>query len=326
MARIAFVTGATGFLGRNLINSLLRDEWKIIAMHRQNSKIDELKALGVECIAVDMHDASSIADAMPENVDAVFHLAANTTLWRAKHAEQWKDNVDGVKAMCEAALTKHAKKFVFVSSVAAYGYREDIINEDTPQEGSIAPINYCRTKAAAEVEVRAAISKGLQAVIINPAHIVGPHDKTGWIRIIKMIARNELTGIPPGSGSFCYGPFVADAIVSAVDKGQIGHNYLLHGPDAPFLEFVRIASQQLGKEDTRNPLPAFLLRLVGQFNEFVAYFTQNEPEITYEGALMVCQHATIQTTKAKDELGYQQQPLAETIAKTIEWLRSTNQL
>ncbi|OQR91390.1 hypothetical protein THRCLA_09017 [Thraustotheca clavata] len=316
MTIVAFVTGSTGFLGRNLIDSLFRDECKIIAMHRQNSKIDDLKALNIDCIAAHIQDAHSIAVAMPENFDAVFHLAA---MEKARHEEQW--NVNGTKALCEATLTKHAKRFVFVSSVAAYGCSGDVINEDTTRGGKIAPVNYCRTKAAAEVEVRAAIATGLQAVIINPAHIVGPYDKTGWVRIIKMIAR-----ISPSSCSFCYGPFVADAIVSAADNGQIGHNYLLQGPEASFLEFVQIASQLLGKKETRKPIPAFILRLVGRFDEFIAYFTKNEPEITYEGALMVSQQTGIQTTKAKDELGYQQLPLANNIAKTIDWLRSTNQI
>ncbi|OQR93087.1 asparagine synthase [Achlya hypogyna] len=84
----------------------------------------------------------------------------------------------------------------------------------------------------------------------------------------------------------------------------------------------QIAAAQLGKVETRKPLPAFVLRV----NEVIAYYTQREPDITYEGALVVSQHPVIQTTKAKDELGYQQLALPESITKSIDWLRSTNQL
>ncbi|EQC24892.1 hypothetical protein SDRG_17213 [Saprolegnia diclina VS20] len=323
--RTAFVTGATGFLGRHLVESLQSNGWRIVAMHRPGSNVKALLDLGVQCVVADLQDPASIIAAMPNEVDAVFHVAANTTLWRARHAEQWRDNVLGTKAMCEAAVTQHAKRFVFVSSVAAYGYRGDTINEATPQEGSIAPINYSRSKAAAEVEVRAAIAKGLAAVIINPAHILGAHDQSNWARIFKMVARNELTGIPPGSGSFCYAPYVADAIVAAAENGQVGHNFLLKGPDASFLELIQEAAKQLGKVETRQQLPAFVLRLVGRVNEAFAYFTGREPDVTYEGALLVCLHAHIETTKARDELGYKQMPLAESVARTIAWLRETNQ-
>ncbi|OQR91085.1 oxidoreductase [Achlya hypogyna] len=324
--RTAFVTGATGFLGRNLVESLQRDAWRVIAMHRPSSNIAPLLALGVTCVVADIQDSASIAAVMPEGVDAVFHVAANTTFWKAKRQEQWRDNVIATKAMCAAALKRHAKRFVFVSSTASYGYRTDVIDEDTPKEGGDAPINYHRTKAAAEEEVRAAIAQGLAAVIVNPAHILGPYDQSNWVRIFKMIAQETLTGIPPGTGSFCYAPFVADAMVAAAERGQVGHNYFLHGPDAPFSELVQIAAAQLGKVETRKPLPAFVLRLVGRWSEFIACFTKREPEITYEGALVLCQHPVIRSSKAKDELGYQQLPLAESISETIDWLRSTKQL
>ncbi|EQC27481.1 hypothetical protein SDRG_14684 [Saprolegnia diclina VS20] len=325
--KIAFVTGATGFLGRNLVDALLRDDaWHVIALHRPSSKIAPLVALGVDCVLGDIHDASSIASVLPMDVDAVFHVAANTTFWKPMHAAQWADNVDATSAMCDAALTRRAKRFVFVSSTAAYGYRNDIIDESTAQTGASAPIHYFRTKAAAEKIVRAAVARGLAAVIVNPTHILGPHDSANWARLFTLISRKKLTGIPPGAGSFSYAPFVANAIVAAADRGRVGHNYILHGPTASFQELVYTASLLLGKSETRQPLPAPLLRFVGRLNEFVALFTRREPDITYEGALAMGCDPTVQSTKAIDELGYEQLPVAESIAKTIDWLRSEKHL
>ncbi|OQS03664.1 hypothetical protein THRCLA_04018 [Thraustotheca clavata] len=319
---IAFVTGASGFLGRNLIEALQHKGWQIIAMHRANSNIKHLKELGVECRSADMCDATSIAQVMPSQVDAVFHLAANTTFWKEWHDQQWRDNVDGTKSMCEAALGQRAKRFVFVSSTASYGYRDDILREDLEQKGSEAPINYFRSKAAAENEVRAAVARGLQAVIVNPAHIIGPYDQKGWVRIFRQVAEDKLTGIPPGGGAFCYAPFVAEAIISAAERGAVGQNYLLGGPEVSFLELIHEASRVLGKNETRKPLPPFLLRLVGRWNEFIAKFNHQEPELTYEGSLVVCMNIRIGSTKAQDELGYKTQAIEKSVKETIEWMQA----
>ncbi|CAK4474913.1 unnamed protein product [Aphanomyces euteiches] len=323
--KTAFVTGATGFLGTHIVNSLLRDGWHITAFVRATSKTKALEERGVVCVVGQIRDAESIAAVMPSNVDAVFHAAAMLTLWQPKHAEQWKDNVTATEAMLTAARKKNAKKFVFVSSVSAYGYKHEYVHEGMPQEGDKSPVNYNRTKFAAEERVRAAVAEGLDAVIVNPAHIIGPYDHQAWSHFLILIATNSLPAIPPGGGAFCYAPHVADAIVAAAERGRTGANYLLGGGDATFYDFVMIASRLLGKNETRQPLSPYLMGWIGWLNDLYSWLvTGTEPSLTYEGALKVSANVKVSGTTAQDELGYKTMTLEESLPPTIEWLRANH--
>ncbi|KAF0692861.1 Aste57867_16107 [Aphanomyces stellatus] len=331
MPKTAFVTGATGFLGQHIVDVLLKDgEWTVIAFVRASSNTIALASrVGVQCVVGNLRDSASIAAVMPEGVDAVIHAAANLTLYAPQHAEQWEDNVTATKAMCDAALAKHAKRFVFVSSTASFGNAPGVITEDSEQLGNVSPVNYAQTKYAAEQCVRAAIRDGLQAIIVNPAHIIGPYDKVSWSRLFIMLSQGKLDGIPPGAGSFAYGPCVAEAIVVAAsgERGRVGHNYFLGGANASFHTLLISAADLIGVKETRKPLPAWLLLTLGWFYDWYAYLvTGTEPKLTYEGALLVTGEKYCDSTKAKTELGYKTMTIEEMLPPILAWLKTNKYL
>lgn len=326
MKKHAFVTGATGFLGRHVIEQLQKADWSITAMHRPNSNIERLSQPGIRRVTADLHDAESVWKAMPDRVDAVLHLAANTSMWPLVHRQQTRDNVEGTHNVLSAALSRNARRFVYVSSIAAYGLRNDVINEDSEQRGARAPINYYRSKARAEEEVRVIHAQGLPTVIINPSHIIGPYDTHNWSRIFRLIGQEKLPGIPPGAGSFCYAPEVAKTIIAAAERRSAEGNYLLGGSEASFLDVINHAGAILGKKTPRNTVPAWLLKLIGRKNNLFSYLTRTEPELTYESALIVCSHARVASTRAQEELGYKAVPVSFMISETIKWMRREGML
>ena len=107
MARTAFVTGAAGFLGRHLVEELERQGWEITAFCRATDRTDLLSST-VRIEIGDLTDADRVREALPDHVDAIFHLAGNTTTWSRNAAAQFRDNVDGTAHVIEAALAKHA--------------------------------------------------------------------------------------------------------------------------------------------------------------------------------------------------------------------------
>ncbi|KAG9415762.1 hypothetical protein AC1031_000140 [Aphanomyces cochlioides] len=301
MPRTAFITGATGFVGTNVVNCLLRDGWEITALARANSKTDALNQRGVKCVEGVLWDAKSVANAMPHNVDCVFHIAATMAAWKPREAEQWQTNVDGTQAVIDAALQCNAKR---------------VIEDTTPRDGDKSAVHYFRSKHAAEERVRDAIAKrNLPAVIIQPSAIIGPHDTTGFARVIMMVNEGKLQGIPPGAAAFCYGPSVAEAIVAAADKGRIGEHYILPGENSTFHNLL------LGKTETRGPMPLWLLKIIGRVSDFISWFTHKEPEMSYEVVLMVSYQSSVKSTKAAKELGYQALTLDEMLPPTLDWLR-----
>src|SRR3546814_18447262 len=81
------------------------------------------------------------------------------------------------------------------SSIVAYGIHGGTITEDTPTRASTDGVNYVRSKALAEREVRKGISAGLPAVIVNPSNIIGPYDTASWSRLFRLVRQGRLPAI-----------------------------------------------------------------------------------------------------------------------------------
>ena len=134
-----------------------------------------------------------------------------------------------------AALARHATRFVFTSSGAAFGRHDEPLRETLRSRALESPINYDRTKYLAECEVREGVEKGLDAVILNPAAVLGPRDPN-FTTLFEQLVAGRLPAAMPASTSWCHVREVARAHLLAYEKGRGGENYLLGGPNAPQLE------------------------------------------------------------------------------------------
>ena len=318
--KTAFVTGEAGFLGLNLIAQLVADHWQVLALDRMTSNVKHLEKLDVQLVVGDITNPTSYERAMPEDVDAVFHVAGNTGHWRLGDTRQTRDNVEGTRIMVSTALKRNARRFIFTSSIAAYGFHPERITEDTQSNAHNSWINYFRTKRLAELEVHKGIEQGLYAVILNPANIIGPYDYAGWSRLFTLIEKGHLPGAPPGRASFCHVREVAGAHISAYEKGRCGHNYLLGGADATFLELVQQIGRLLGRKVPARPTPAFLLKVIGRLSHWGSYLTRKEPDLTPEKATLVSSELVCSSKKAEQELGYKPVPLSTMLEDCHRWM------
>ena len=220
----AFVTGSTGFLGLNLVEQLTQADWRVIALHRPSANLNHLREFPVETVEGDLTDLDSLRRAMPQDLDAVFHVAADTSMWSRHAARQTEVNVVGTVNVLEAARAAKARRLVHTSTWTTYGLEQGDISETCPQLGGTSWINYNRTKFLAEEKVRAAVKNGLEAVIINPCHIMGRYDRHGWARLILNLCNKWIPAAPPGAGSFCHAREVARAHIAAAERGRVGQN------------------------------------------------------------------------------------------------------
>jgi len=318
--KTAFVTGAGGFLGLNLVEQLLEDDWKVIAFDLDTSRAKHFEKKGAKLIEGDITNAGSCEQAMPEGVDAVFHLASDTVHWKPGDERQTRINVDGTRIVIDTALKRHARRFIYTSSIGAYGAQSKRITEDTRSTAPDSIINYWRNKLSAEQKIREAIKQGLDAVIINPANIIGPYDKSGWARLFFLIQNGKLAGAPPGSASFCHAREVARAHIAAFEKGRSGHNYLLGGTDATWLEFIQQIGKLLGEKTPNKPMPSFILKVIGRASLWLSYLTGKEPDLTPEKAFLVSTHLICSSDKAREELDYKPVPLQAMLSDCHRWL------
>jgi dihydroflavonol-4-reductase len=328
VSRTAFVTGGTGFIGRHVVEQLTSTGWRVVALHRPSADVRHLQAYGAELVAGSVTDAPSIGRAMPPGCDAVFHLAGNTSLWSGGNAEQTQVNVAGTAIVVGAAITKDARFFVHTSSVASWGHQDVIpFDETAPSNARDSVINYVRTKYRSELEVEKGISRGLKAVIMNPGHVLGRYDETGWARLIRGVHQKKLAGVPPGAGSWASGDQVARAHIAAVDRGRVGDRYLLGGVDASYLDVVKIIGTLTGRKVPGRPVPAWALRAFGQVSQWGSYVTRRAPQVTPEIAESTSAPPQFfKSDKAIDELGYEAVPLADMLRESYDWLKAENLL
>lgn len=319
----AFVTGATGFLGRNLVEQLVDAGWQVTAIYRSEETFEPLKQWDVHGVKCGLFDLADLTKAVPEGADAVFHMAADTTLWARHGSRQLRTNVDGTRNVVAAAERRGAKRFVFTSSWQAWGYDrgDPPLTEETPQKGNASPVLYDRTKFAAEIVVKQAANDGLSAVIMNPCHIMGRYDAHNWGRMIRMVHRRKLPGIPPGAGVFCHAAAVAAAHIAAAESGNAAGNYLLPGPHASFVDVVATIGRVTDRKVPQRPLPEWLFKTVAHVQNAVGNVRNVEPDVTPQAAHIVLANGRVASTKAESELGYRSPDLETMIRDSYDWMK-----
>jgi len=317
---IAFVTGATGFLGQHLVQQLLANGWKVTALCRSPQKAANLGLEHVNWQTGSLTDIDSLRRAMPYKPDAVFHLAGDTSTWALNNKRQYKTNVTGSANLAQVALEKQTSRFIHTSSIAIYGFHDERIDENSEKRGADCPVPYCRTKYLGEEAVRERIKDGLDAVFLNPTAIIGPYDEHNWVQFFDLIQQQKLPGVPPGSVTCCFAPEVASAHLNAFVHGRTGENYLLGGPDARLIEIAHWIGQRLDKPVPERALPGWLLKTLGHASSAFSYFTRKEPSVTIEKADLVCADVLGCSDKAVRELHYKADiPLAEMLEATYQW-------
>ncbi len=322
----AFVTGGTGFLGRHLVELLVENGWEVTALHRKTSDISQLKKMDIIPVEGDITDIDSLRRAMPEKPDAVFHTAADTSQWVLANRNQTRINVEGTRNITTVALEKGTGRFIQTSSIAEFGFHPDIITEETESNAMDGRSNYMRTKWQSAKIVDSAIKNGLDAVFLNPCHIIGPYDIHNWSRLFILIQEDRLPGIPGGTGTFCHAREVARAHLSAFKKGKTGNRYILGGAEATFPELAKEIAEILGKKAPEKPMPTIILKTIARFSQWFSRVTGKEPDLTPEKVELSTERLRASSEKAIRELGYRPIPLTDMVRDCYHWLVHTGRL
>jgi nucleoside-diphosphate-sugar epimerase len=318
--RAAFVTGATGFVGLNMVKELTIRGWDVTALHRPSSDLKLLKRFRAKLAVGALTEPSSLMAAIPQGTDTIFHVAGNTSMWRQGNAEQTRDNVDGTRNVVEAALAKGVRRLIVTSSISAYGPVDGEITEETPSLAARSGINYQKSKWQAQELARAAVAKGLEVVIMQPGAIIGPYDIGTWSRLFLMIRDGKLPGVPASLLTFTHVREVVAAHIAAADKGHNGSSYLLGGENRTMLELVREISALLGKPAPTKETSLGLLRVAAVVGDLASRFTGKAPPITPEMTDSMSRKVSTASAKAQRELGYRIVPLKDMVKDCYDWM------
>lgn len=318
----AFVTGATGFIGLNLVEALVNDGWQVTALHRATSNLQYLQRFEVVLRMGDITDLDSLIAAIPEGTDVVFHAAAVVGYWQKTYQRMMQDNVLGTRNVVEAALARKVSKLVHTSSAAVFFNPGSFTNEQTISKAENSPLAYMRSKYLAEEEIRGGIERGLDAVFINPTNVIGRWDTHQWSRLFIMINNGQLPGILPGMVSCCHAAEVTRMHLTAVAKGRCGENYLLNSLTTSQQELIQHICELLDKPVPKMVISPGMGKILAIFYELRSSITNQEPPITRDTLKIFLSGITYSTQKAQQALGYQPRSLESMLIDCAGWLKS----
>ncbi len=312
------VTGAAGHLGNNVARQLLARGRKVrVLVHSETASFD---GLDVEKRSGDILDRASLDGAF-DGVEVVYHFAAKVSIIPKEGPEVMRTNVLGVKQVVDACLAHRVKRLVHCSSVHALtpGGSNGVTDENCAARLDPGAPVYDQSKTAGEAEVRSGVARGLDAVIVNPTAVMGPHDYAPHLagRALIDMYLGKLPMNVAGGFNWVDARDVAGSALAAETRGRTGANYLLSGHWAPMPDVAAMMERATGRRGPRLVAPLWLVKLGLPFVSAYASLSGSQPLYTGPSLRALTEHRECDNARARGELGFAPRPLETTIADTF---------
>jgi dihydroflavonol-4-reductase len=320
----ALVTGATGFVGSAVARRLLRDGHRVRVLARAGSDRRNLQGLDVEVVEGDLTKPSTLLPAC-EGCDALFHVAADYRLWAPDPSELYRSNVDGTRAILDAAKRVGVPRIVYTSSVATLGIPKDGTpgSETTPVSVDDMIGHYKRSKFLAEEEARKFAAEGLPIVIVNPSTPIGPYDikPTPTGRVVRDAMAGKVPAYVDTGLNIVHVDDVAEGHWLAFERGVVGERYVLGGFDMSLRDVLTEIADIAGRSPPKIRLPHAVVMPIAYVSEAWARLTGMNPIATVEEVRMSKKRMFFTSEKARRELGYVARPARLALEDAVRWFR-----
>jgi len=318
----ALVTGATGFVGANVVRELLRERATVRVLARPQSDRRAIDGLAIEICEGDLVDPASIRRAV-QGAGTVYHVAADYRLW-ARHPEEiYRANVEGTRAVLEAAGDAGVKRIVYTSSVGALGIPKDGTpgTETTPVTLADMVGPYKASKFLAEQVAIGFALKGLPVVIVNPSTPIGPWDikptPTGQM-VVDFLSGRMFATVDTGL-NIVHVRDVARGHLLAAERGRVGEKYILGNANFTLSEIGRLLSEIAGSRAPRARIPYAVAWLAAGCMEVAARVTGTTPRVPLTAVRMARKRMFFSSAKAVRELGLPQTDVRTALAEAADW-------
>ncbi len=305
-----FITGGTGFIGRKIVDLLIKKGECINLLVRKTSNINGLKREGINLFTGDITDKDSVVSAMGD-CDRVIHSAAYARNWARNYSVYHKFNVEGLRNVAEASIEKKVRKFVYVSTAVIFGPSfNEVINEDSSRKVNYFFTDYEKSKFEAENLIKEFRGMGLPVIIVNPTRVYGPgflREANAVTRIVRMFLKGWFPVIlsdGKAMGNYVYVDDVAKGIVLALYNGKSGTQYILGGENSSLEDFFGILSRISKRKPPGIKVPPFIALTFCKFEEILARVFNIYPAITCGWVKTFLQNWCFSSKKAEEELGY----------------------
>lgn len=326
-----FVTGASGFIGSNLVHELVARGHQVTVLLRPGSEPPLLKELKLSHVDGDLSDRKAMADAM-YGCDWCFHVAAMYQLWMRNYAPMYASNVEGTRNVLEAAASAGCSRIVYTSTVGCIGLPKPFdgriipSDEATPVSEAQMANHYKRSKWQAEQVAVELFHKGVPVVIVNPSGPIGPRDvkptPTGQM-VLDFLNRRMPAYIDTGL-NWVHVRDVAVGHILAAQKGRVGERYILGHTEGNWTmkQTLKVLEEVSGVPAPRKQIPHWVAMTAGYANAALSAITRRPPRVPLAGVRMGGYKMWFSPAKAVRELGLPQTPPKEAFAEAVEWYRA----
>lgn len=322
---LAFITGATGFLGSHVARILAEQGAQLRLLVRPTSDLRNIADLNAERVEGDLREPASLEKALA-GCEALFHVAADYRLWVRDPEQMYRSNVEGTRALLEAARKKGVRRIVYTSSVATMGFSSNGTLADENSPVSLADMigHYKRSKFMAEQVAFEAARSGVDVVVVNPTTPIGERDlkPTPTGRIVVDFLKRKFpayvdTGLNLVDATEC-----ARGHVQALEKGRAGERYILGGENLTLKQILDRLAAITGLPSPRVKLPYVFALAAGVVDETVTgRILGREPRATLDAVRMGRKKMFVTSAKAERELGWRQVPVDGALRRSVDWFR-----
>ena len=326
-----FVTGASGFIGSNLVQELAARGHRVKALLRPTADLRGLTGIQFRRVTGDVGNRELLEREI-EDCEWCFHVAASYQLWLRDYAPMYATNVEGTRNVIEAAATAGCDRIVYTSTVGCIALPKTANGKAVPTDES-DPVSeaqmgnhYKRSKWRAESMAVELARKGLPVVIVNPSGPIGPGDvkptPTGQM-LVDFLNRKMPAYIDSGL-SWVHVHDVAVGHILAAEKGRLGERYILGNASGNWTleETFDVLAEISGVPAPKLKLPRWMALASGYVSEGMAGITGKPPRVPLAGVRMAKYKMWFNPAKAIRELGLPQTPVKQAFTEAVTWFRA----
>ncbi|WP_317228598.1 NAD-dependent epimerase/dehydratase family protein [Pedobacter montanisoli] len=317
------VSGATGFLGSELVNQLTAQHLKVRALKRNSSKIPELLKNNplVEWYNADINEPEDLADAF-EGITAVYHCAAFVSFDPKDKKKLFKVNIEGTGNIVDLCLEKQIR-LLHVSSVAALGdaKKDELITEQHFWEYDPKVHAYAISKYEGEMEVWRGVAEGLDAVIVNPSVIIGKNAGFDGSGAIFKLVKDGLKFYTDGATGLVDIEDVAKCMISLMQSSITGQRYILSAQNLDYKTFFAQIAKGFGIKAPSIEAKPWMLGLAWRGAKLASLFTGKAPALTKDAARSSFNHSYYSNQKVSAALNFQFRPIEQSITEVCKALK-----
>jgi dihydroflavonol-4-reductase len=322
---LAFVTGATGFVGSHVARALAQQGASLRLLVRRSSNPKNIAQLNADLVTGDLRDAASLEKSI-SGCDVVFHVAADYRLWVRDPEEMYRTNVEGTRAILDAARRNHVRRVVYTSSVATMGFMSNGQAADEESPVSLANMigPYKRSKFLAEQVAIAAARRGQDVVVVNPTTPVGERDikPTPTGRIVVDFLKRKFPAYVDTGLNLVDVKQCASAHIAALEKGRCGERYILGGENLTLKQILDKLAAITGLPSPWVKVPYVLALATGVVDEIITGRVRGrEPRATIDAVRMGRKKMFVVCAKAERELGWKVTPVDDALHRAVAWFR-----